>query len=112
MAKEATAQRKARRVKRQEALSARPDHDVSENCRKGRAKRQRAAEFKALPASDRKRMISPREAGQRQFGENATEAHLLTHGKISSFDAILRKEKAAAEEKRAARDQAFLEATG
>lgn len=71
---------KAVRVARQERLAARGDDRVSENCRKAREKRDRAKafkrNFKGAKAAERKTMISPSEAGQRQFGEKAKGHHL------------------------------------
>ena len=70
-----TAERKRVRVARQERLAARPGDEVSENCRKSRGKRARRREYLALPAKERRAIPSPSEAGERQYGDTATDAH-------------------------------------
>jgi hypothetical protein len=70
-----TTKHKQARVARQERLSARPSADVSHNCRKSRAKRERAKHYAGMSQKDRNSIMSPSEAGERQFGESAAPHH-------------------------------------
>ena len=70
-----TRKHKEARVARQERLRARPNDQVSHNCRKNRAKRERAARYAGMSMKDRNSILSPSEAGERQFGQSAAEHH-------------------------------------
>lgn len=101
-----TARNKQAEIERSDKLAARLAFEVSDNCLKKRQKRERRREFMAIPRSDRAKMQSPSQAGERQFGEMAKpwHTHQRVHGLATAltpkeWDAKTKRESKAKKEK-------------